>query len=304
MEITLLGTGGSLPTKKRFPLSIALSYEGEILLFDCGEGTQIQFQKAGLRPGKLSKVLITHFHGDHFYGLPGLLTSLQLNGREKPLTLFALEGIQKYVQFMQEFSHFKLEYPLLFEEVAKTTSQKTWEFRKYYIQARPLDHTATVLGYRFEEKPRRGKFNVVEAEKLGIPEGPLRNRLQKGEEVQLPDGRIIRPQQVIGPPRPGKKVAICLDTRPCENAIELAREADLLIHDGSFDESQTDWAQTTVECPVVQAAEVARTAGARRLVLTHISARYKERDEGLLLQQAQKIFPDTILGRDLMKIEV
>ncbi|MFQ5823548.1 MAG: ribonuclease Z [bacterium] len=304
MDIVLLGTSASLPTRHRKPISTALMREGEILLFDCGEGTQMQFQKAGLKPGKLSKIFISHFHGDHFYGLVGLLTSLQLGGRAKPLNLYGPEGLRKYLEFMQRLSNFKLDYGINIYEVKQNSQETVWDLGEYFVKAKPLIHGIFVLGFKVEERPKPGKFNVQEAKKLGIADGPLRGRLQKGESVVLPNGKDVIPSQVIGSPRPGKKVAICLDTKPCRNSIELSKEVDLLIHDGTFDETQTEWANTTGHSTVVQAAAIAQEAGAKKLVLTHLSARYKEADEYYLLVQAKKLFPNTIIGQDLMKIKI
>jgi ribonuclease Z len=264
----------------------------------------MQFQRAGLKPGKLSRIFISHFHGDHFYGLIGLLTSLQMGGRQKALNIYGPEGTRQYLEFMQQISQFTFEYEVIVHEMKEKSDEIVWDMGEYDVRARPLRHRIFVLGFRVEEKPKPGKFKVEEAEKLCIPDGPLRRRLQEGESVVLPNGTEIHPSQVLGPKRPGKIIAYCLDTGPCENAIELARGADLLIHEGTFDESQTEWAETTGHSTVVQAATIAREAGVKKLILTHISARYKEADEQLLLTQAQKIFPNTMIGRDLMRIEV
>lgn len=283
---------------------MALIRGGEIFLFDCGEGTQMQFQRTGLKPGKLSRIFISHFHGDHFYGLIGLLTSLQMGGRHKTLNIYGPEGIRKYLEFMQQFSQFNFEYDVDVHEIKEDSGETVWDMGEYYVRARPLRHRIFVLGFRVEEKSKPGKFNVEEAERLGIPDGPLRRLLQKGDSVVLANGREIHPSQVLGPKRSGKKIAYCLDTGPCRNAIELAKGADLLVHEGTFEESQTEWAETTGHSTVMQAATIAQEAGVKKLILTHISARYKEADEQLLLTQAQKIFPNTMIGRDLMRIEV
>lgn len=304
MEIVLLGTGASLPTQHRSPTATALLRGGEILLFDCGEGTQMQFQRAKLKPGKLSRIFISHFHGDHFYGLVGLLTSLQLAGREKALNIYGPQGLRKYLNFMEDFSHFTLGYEIVIHEIKVNSEEEVWDLGEYLVRVKPLMHRVFVLGFRIVEKSKPGKFDVKKAEKLGIADGPLRGLLQKGESVVLPNRQRINPSQVLGPNRPGKNIAFCVDTEPCKNAFELAKDAELLIHEGTFDESQTEWAKTTGHSTVVQAATVAQEAGVKKLVLTHISARYRESDELLLLNQAQKIFPNTIIGRDLMRIQV
>ncbi|MFQ5708263.1 MAG: ribonuclease Z [bacterium] len=304
MEIVLLGTSAALPTPLRRPAATALVRGGELLLFDCGEGTQSQLQLAGLKPSRLSKIFISHFHGDHFYGLVGLLTSLQLNGRTKPLQLFGPVGLDSYLEFMKKLSHFNLGYEVFIHECNKKTPATVWDMKDYLIKAMPLKHSLFVLGFRVEEKPLPGKFDATEAARLGIPHGPERGRLLRGETIVLADGREVKPVQVVGPERAGKKVAICLDTRPCRNAVELSRGVDLLVHEGTFDDDHTDLARSTGHATVGQAATVAREAGATRLVITHISQRYEKSDEALLLQQARAIFANTTIGCDSMRFEV
>jgi ribonuclease Z len=302
MEIVLLGTSAALPTQSRWPTATAILRGGEILLFDCGEGTQIQFQKAQLKPGKLSRIFISHFHGDHLYGLIGLLTSLQLAGREKPLYLYGPDGLARYLTFMEKLSQFKFHYEIKITEAA--AERAVWEMAEYTVTAMPLRHSVLVLGFRLQEKMRPGEFDVVTAERLGIPPGPLRRRLQQGEPATLPNGAVVRPEQVLGPPRPGRVVALCLDTRPCPNSVELARKADVLIHEATFDAPQQTLAEHAGHSTAAEAAEIAKQAGAKKLILTHISARYGEAECARLAQQAQAIFPNTILGRDLQRFVV
>lgn len=304
MEIVLLGTSAAMPTSRRHPTANAVIRQGEILLFDCGEGTQMQFQRVGLKPGKLTRIFISHFHGDHFYGLIGLLTSFQLMGRRKPLALYGPAGLEAYLTFMQKLSHIRYGYEILVEEFQPSWKANVWHLPGYQVAARPLDHGLFTLGFRLSEDPRPGKFDVQTAEKLGVPDGPERGRLQRGESVNLADGRVVHPDQVLGPEQPGKSLAICTDTRPCRNAVLLARGVDLLIHEGTFEGTEEAWAKTTGHSTVVQAAHVAQEAGARKLVLTHISQRYKPPDEARLLAQAQKIFPHTLIGHDLMRISI
>ncbi|MCG8606658.1 ribonuclease Z [bacterium] len=304
MEVISLGTSAALPTLYRWLSSIVVILKGEILLFDCGEGTQMQFQKAQLKPGKLSKIFISHLHGDHFYGLIGFLTSLQLSGRTSPMNIYGPVGLKRYLTFMQELSRFDFRYAVRFNEVEEESRSHVWDFEKYAVQARPLDHSIFVLGFRIEEKPRPGKFDVEAAERLGLEEGPLRGRLQRGESVTLPNGKNIAPAEVLGPPQEGKKLAICLDTRPCPNAVELARDVELLIHDGTFDQSRAEWADTTGHSTVQQAAKIARAACAKKLLLTHVSARYTDEDEHLLIKQAKSTFRNVQIAHDLKRIKV
>lgn len=303
MEIIFLGTSAALPTLNRFGTAIAINLGGETLLFDCGEGAQIQFQKANLKPGKLSRIFITHFHGDHFYGLIGLLTSLQLNGREKPLHLYGPVGLNYYLDVMQKLSHFEFNYDVNIHEVEETSESQRWKMPGYSVTALPLEHRVFVLGFRIEENPKPGKFDTDKADRLGIPEGPERSRLQNGESITLADGKEIRPDEVLGPPQPGRKVAICLDTKPCTNAERLAQNADVLIFDATFDDSKTDLAETTGHATVTQAAELAQRAEVGQLILTHISQRYSK-TEDTLLKQARAVFPNTRLAFDLMRMEI
>ena len=301
MEIIFLGTGAALPTKNRSGTTIAVNIGGETLLFDCGEGAQVQFQKAQLKPGKLARIFISHFHGDHFYGLIGLLTSLQLNGREKPLHLYGPRGLQPYLDFMQKLSQFTFKYEVVIHEFDENQPAALWDLGEYSVAAMPLDHRIFALGFRIAAKPKPGKFDAAKADELGIPAGPERACLQNGEAIVLADGRKIKPEQIVGPQQPGKKIAICLDTKPCANVLELARDVDLLIHDATFEDAKTGLAIETGHSTVVQAANVAKEAGAKQLLLTHISQRYHTDDE-MLLAQAREIFPDTILGKDFLRL--
>ncbi len=303
MEVVLLGTSAALPTVRRWPAAVAVVREGEVLLFDCGEGTQVQFQKARLSPGKLSHIFISHLHGDHFYGLIGLLTSLQLSGRDKELNLYGPAGLVKYLHFMCKLSQFTFAYPLHVHEFENAEVKEVWDLGDYTVRFKPLKHKIAAYGFCLEEKTRPGKFDAAAASELGIPVGPERGRLLRGESITLPDGTRVTPAQVVGPGRPGKKIAICTDTEFCENAIALAAGAEVLIHEGTFGHDKEERAAATGHSTVTQAAQVARTAAVKRLILTHISARYDHGQERDLLAQAQAIFPETILAEDLMRIE-
>ncbi len=304
MKIVFLGTGAAVPTLTRWPSSIALIYAGEILLFDCGEGVQVQFLKARLKPGKLTKIFISHFHGDHLYGLIGLLTTLQLNGRDKDLNLYAPKGVKNYLDFMEKLSQFTFRYKINYFEIESDASEISWDCGDYQISAKSLQHRTPTFGYRFEEKPKPGKFNVEKAEELGIPDGPVRAKLAQGEKVVLSDGTEISPKEIIGEPRKGKKLAICMDTLPCENAIALAQEVDLLIHEGTFEAARSELAQETGHSTVTQAAEIAQKARVKKLILTHISARYNDKHVADLTAEAQAVFPETRIATDLMKIDI
>jgi ribonuclease Z len=306
MRVIPLGTSSGKPTLRRNVSALALVRESEWLLFDCGEGTQMQVSRARINPNRLSAIFITHLHGDHFNGLSGLLSTMGLDRREKGLALMGPRGIREYLDTLARLKILYVNYPLMLRELGAADLSDgpglVYEAERYTVSARPLDHRVFALGYRVEERPRPGRFNLERARALGVPEGPLFGRLQTGEDVRLADGRVIHPSDVLGPPRPGKAVAYCTDTRPCAAAVELARGVDLLVHEATFTEELADEAREFGHSTAAQAATIAREAGARRLLITHFSSRYP--DATPLLEEARAIFPDTMLAEDLMEVEV
>jgi ribonuclease Z len=319
MKIITLGTGSGKPTLRRNVSAVALVREGEWLLFDCGEGTQLQIMRAGLAPSKLAAIFITHLHGDHFNGLAGLLSTMGLDGRDRNLTLVGPPGIRQYLDTLAGLKILNVSFPLQVCEFASfafrpkpgeatvsdslaKVARVVYESEKYFVEAMPLLHRIFTLGYRVQEKPRPGRFNVDKARSLGIPEGPLYGRLQSGHSVQLSDGRVIHPSDVLGPPRPGKAVAYCTDTRPCDSASWLSRDADLLIHEATFTEDLASEAYDYGHSTARQAASIARDSNVRRLLITHFSPRYS--DASALLDEARAIFPETVLAEDLLELEV
>ena len=303
MRVIPLGTSSGKPTLKRNVSALAVAREAEWLLFDCGEGTQMQITRAGLSPSRLSAVFITHLHGDHFNGLPGLLSTMGLDRRTRGLGLTGPRGIREYLDLLERLRVAFLTYPVelrQFNSLAESTV--VYETAEYSVSAVALDHRLFALGYRIDERPRAGRFNVEQARKLGVPEGPLWGRLQSGEDVRLVDNSVVRSSDVMGAERPGKSIAYCLDTRPCAMAVQLARNVDLLIHEATYTEEFASEAQQYGHSTAAQAARTARDAGARRLLITHFSTRFP--DPTPLLEEARAIFPDTILAEDLMEIEV
>ena len=303
MRVIPLGTSSGKPTLKRNVSALAVAREAEWLLFDCGEGTQMQITRAGLSPSRLSAVFITHLHGDHFNGLPGLLSTMGLDRRTRGLGLTGPQGIREYLDLLERLRVAFLTYPVelrQFNSLAESTV--VYETAEYSVSAVALDHRLFALGYRIDERPRAGRFNVEQARKLGVPEGPLWGRLQSGEDVRLVDNSVVRSSDVMGAERPGKSIAYCLDTRPCAMAVQLARNVDLLIHEATYTEEFASEAQQYGHSTAAQAARTARDAGARRLLITHFSTRFP--DPTPLLEEARAIFPDTILAEDLMEIEV
>ncbi|SRR6266404_1006387 len=303
MRVIPLGTSSGRPTLKRNVSALAVARDAEWLLFDCGEGTQTQISRAGLSPSRLTAVFITHLHGDHFNGLPGLLSTMGLDQRTRELTLRGPRGIREYMDTLERLRVSFVTYPVASKEFASLPEMTlVHEAKDYKVSACELDHRIFALGYRVDEFPRPGRFNVERARSLGVPEGPLWGRLQAGEDVHLEGGRVIRPAEVLGPERPGKSVAYCLDTRPCATSIELARGVDLLIHEATYTEEFAQEARDYGHSTAAQAARTARDAGAQQLLLTHFSTRFP--DTTPLLAEARAIFPNTVLAEDLVEIEV
>jgi ribonuclease Z len=300
LKVVFLGTAGSVPTPKRSLPAILVKRKGEQLLFDCGEGVQRQMVMAGASFHKTTKVFITHMHGDHVLGLPGLMQTMALHGREKPLEVYGPPEIKRFIECIRETVQFGLTFPVEIHEICEVgVVCKTQE---YFVQAVWANHVTPSLAYALVEKPRPGKFYPEKAKALGVPEGPLWSQLQRGKKVKLPNGKVVKPEDVMGPPRPGRKIVYTGDTRPFEGLADFAAEADLLIHDATLDDDLAERAYEDGHSTPSQAAENARKAGVKRLVLTHISARYE--DPKVLLKQAKKIFKNTQIAEDFMEIEI
>ncbi len=300
LRVIFLGTAGSIPTPKRSLPAIAIQRKDELLIFDCGEGIQRQMIQAGVGLHRKTKVFVTHMHGDHVLGLPGLLQTMSLLDRERKLEIYGPPGIEAFVNAIQQTVQFNLTFPL--EILEGKDANIVCEEKEYEVCAVWADHVVPSLAYALTEKHRPGKFNPEKAKALGIPEGSLWSKLQHGSVVKLLNGRVVKSEEVVGPPRPGRKVVYSGDTRPTENVAELARNADLLIHDGTLDDELTDKAYEDGHSTASQAAEIANKAKVKWLILTHISARYKNAD--VLVEQARKIFPKTDIAEDFMKIDL
>jgi ribonuclease Z len=299
MQVIVLGTGAALPTPDRSTSATAVLYEGEMLLFDCGEGTQLQLRKAGLRHGRLSRIFITHMHGDHVIGIMGLLMTMELSGRERPIELFGPPALADYVATSAQLLSTGFRYPIIFHEARPGT---VCQAETYTIECLPLNHRIPTYGYALQEHDKPGTFDVMRAEALGIPKGPLYGCLQRGQPVTLPDGRIIQPHDVLGPPKRGRRIAYCLDTRPCPEAASLARDADVLLYDSTLAPGAEQEAAEKGHSTSRQAAVLAKEAGAKRLVLTHISSRYTNARE--LLMGLEGLHDDIVVARDLMQLSV
>ena len=298
--IRFLGTAASRPTVERNVPAIALIREGETLLFDCGEGTQRQMMRYGVS-FNLDDVFFTHFHTDHFLGIVGLLRTMSLQGRTTPLRAWGPRGATRILKHREIFGVDRLTFEL---DVRELAAGDTVSRKDYSIVAFELEHKGPpTLGYAVVESERRGRFNPELARHLGIPEGPLWGKLHSGQQVTLGDGRVIDPSLLVGPPRPGRRVVITGDTRPCNATVEAAMGADLLIHEATFGDAEAERAAETGHSTAREAARVAARAGVQRLVLTHLSARYT-RDASELEREAREVFPATRVARDGMEVDI
>lgn len=300
LKITFLGTSGTVPSVNRNPSAILIQYGGERILFDCGEGTQRQMMIAKTGFSGLNSVFITHMHTDHFIGVFGLIETLSLNERREKLTFYVpVERAKFLATLFRMFGYHHLNFPI---EVVGLSDGDEVNFGRFKIVAFKTEHTTPSLGYALIERDRPGKFDRAKAEALGIPPGPLYAKLVRGESIEI-NGKVITPDMVVGPPRPGRKVVYTGDTRPCERTVEIAKDADILIHDASFTSDLQEWAEETKHSTAKEAAEIAKRAGVRQLILTHISARYSK-DATPLLEEARSVFENVIVAEDLMSIEV
>ena len=299
MEITFLGTSSAVHSKDRNHPSIALKAFGETMLFDCGEATQKQMISSNISPMKISKIFITHYHGDHILGLPGLLQSMSLSGRETKLTIYGPKGLDKVKNAIYSLGYCAIDYPVEFIEIEPGTIVDN---DQYFIQAERVRHTVPTLAYSIEEK-KKPRFLRERAIELGVPVGPDFGRLHNGEEVEV-NGKIIKPEQVLGEPRKGVKITYSGDTKPCEEMIMFARDSTLLIHESTFVEEDKVNADEHAHSTSVDAAYIARESNSKKLILTHISTRYTKEYEEKMLNEAREVFENTEMAYDLLEMEV
>ncbi len=300
LAVRLLGTSASRPTVERNVSSLAIHREGETLMFDCGEGTQRQMMRWGVSFA-LQDIFFTHVHADHILGVIGLIRTMALQGREERLMLWGPPGSSRVLKRAESLGFERATFPVEINELPVGEPLKR---SGYAILPFPVDHGgSSSVGYALIEETRKGRFDPDHARSLGIPEGPLWGRIHKGESVTLEDGRVIESSVLVGPTRPGRRVVVTGDTRPCASTVEHARDADLLIHEATFGDEEADRAKETGHSTAREAATVAKNANARRLLITHFSARYS-RDPSPLDREAKEVFRETICGRDGMEIEV
>ncbi len=300
INITFLGTAGSVPTSNRSLPAIIIKRQNEQIMFDCGEGVQRQIIRAQTGFHKKMKILISHLHGDHVLGLPGLLQTMNLMDRQKKVEVYGPHGIKQFLDCSKEILNFGLNFPVEIAEI--NTSGIICEEKNYIIEAMKSNHTKTSLSYGFIEKPRPGKFYPEKAKAFGVPESELWSKLQNGKNIELSNGKIVKSADVTGPLRKGRKIVYTGDTRPIKNFQVFASNADLLIHESTFDDSLIDKALIDGHSTPSQAANEAKKAKVKKLVLTHISARYPNAE--ILLEQAKRIFQNTIIAKDFMELEL
>jgi len=297
LDLVFLGTSGSAPTARRGPSALLVRRGGERLLFDCGEGTQRQLLRSSIGLVDLQEIFLTHFHADHYLGLPGMLKTFALRQRDLPLTVYGPPGLRELFDALRRVFG-KLTYRV---ELVEVRPGEALQRDGYRLLVFPVDHGVSAVGYGLVEDARPGRFDADAATALGIPNGPERGALQRGEEVTLADGRVVTPDEVLGPARAGRAILIAGDTAPTDTVRVLAEGADVLVHEASFCEDERERAEETLHSTARQAASVAVAAGVRLLALTHLSPRYFGPE---VAREAREVFPATVVPRDFDVIEV
>lgn len=306
MQITFLGTSAGIPARSRNVSCVALRLpqRGEVWLFDCGEGTQHQLLKSDIRLSQITRIFITHLHGDHIFGLIGLLATAGMAGHLRGVDLYGPPGLDQYVREVMRLTGTHLPYPV---EVHTVQEGEIHEDDLFFVRCLRLKHRVQTFGYCVVEQDQPGHFDVEKAAALGLPAGPLYGRLKRGESIRLPDGRQVDGKDLCGPKQRGRRVAYCTDTIYCRNAVELARDADVLIHEATFALADEELAHRALHSTTLMAAQVALEASVRQLIITHFSPRYArgnpvEFDD--LLSEARSLFPQTLMAHDFLTFEV
>jgi ribonuclease Z len=297
LDVVFLGTSGSTPTAQRGLAATLVRRGGDRLLFDCGEGTQRQLLRSDVGLVELEEIFLTHFHADHYLGLPGLLKTYALRGRELPLTLYGPPGLRDLLAALRRIFG-RVTYPV---ETVELEPGDRLERTGHRVEAFAVDHGVSAIGYALVEEERPGRFDVGTADGLGVPDGPLRGRLQRGEPVTLDDGTVVTPEQVLGPARPGRKLVLAGDTAPAASVVDAATGADVLVHEATFLADERERARETLHSTAGEAALAAREAGVRLLALVHVSTRYFGHQ---VVEEASQLFPDTVVPRDFDVVEL
>lgn len=302
MEAFILGCGGMMPLPYRHLTSVLLRREGDLFLFDGGEGTQVSLRRLNLKWKKIDAIFVSHTHADHVTGLPGILMLSAQVDRTEPLYIYGPPKIKEYIETSRKVLDMYINYPIVVQEI--TAPCIVHSGKDFYIRAFPLDHTKTCVGYTLEELDRPGEFNPEKAKELGVPCGPLWSQLQNGFEVQAEDGSTVKPEQVLGHKRSGRKFSFVTDTLFKRSIIDEVKGSDLLVCEGMFENALIDQAKEKKHMTAAQAATIAKEADVRRMCLIHYSPRYTDKELSILLEEAQKIWPQTELSKDRMHIEI
>ena len=306
MQITFLGTSSGVPTRSRNVSSVALrlSQRADVWLFDCGEGTQHQILRSDLRVSQITRIFITHMHGDHIYGLMGLLASCGMAGNPSRIDIYGPPKLDEYLKACGRYSQTHFSYPI---KVHTVKPGLVIDDGAYAVHCVPLKHRVPAFGYRVVEKDKPGQFNVKKAQALGIPPGPIYGQLKQGKTTRLPDGRMIRGTDLCGPTQIGRKFVYCTDTIFCDEAVELATDADVLIHEATFSHHDAELAYQRLHSTSTMAAQVALGAGIKQLIMTHFSPRYAPGNAIVLddlLAEARAIFPNTMMAYDFFTYDI
>ncbi|MBD1999475.1 ribonuclease Z [Leptolyngbya sp. FACHB-541] len=306
MQITFLGTSSGVPTRSRNVSSIALRLpqRAETWLFDCGEGTQHQILRSDVKISQITRIFVTHMHGDHIYGLMGLLASCGLAGNPTRIDVYGPPHLNEYLRACGRYSQTHFSYPV---KVHTVQPGVVFEDEEFTVSCSPLTHRVPAFGYRVSEKDKAGRFDVEQATALGIPSGPLYGKLKRGEVITLADGRKINGADLCGETQIGRKFVYCTDTIFCENSVELAQDADVLVHEATFAHQDAELAYQRLHSTSTMAAQVALAAGAKKLIMTHFSPRYAPGNAIALtdlLSEAQAIFPHTTMAHDFFTYDI
>ena len=304
MELIFLGTGAGVPSKERNVSAIALTLLQDlnsIWLFDCGESTQHQILHTAIKPRKINKIFITHLHGDHIYGLPGLLSSRSFQGGTESLTVYGPAGIKKYIDTSLEVSGTHLTYPL---HIVEFTEGLLFEDEKFIVSCKKLDHGVPSYGFRIAEKETPGELLVNKLIEIGIKPGPIYRTIKENELTTLPDGQVIHRKDFIGLPKTGKIICILGDTRCTEQNKDFVENADILVHEATFGADKKELSHKYFHSTTIEAATLAKESNVKKLMLTHISSRYQKEDYLPLLKEAQTIFPNTELAKDFYLVKI
>lgn len=304
MELEFLGTGAGVPAKHRNVSSLALKLLDErnaVWLFDCGEGTQMQILRTNIKPRKIEKIFISHLHGDHIFGLPGLLSSRSFQGGEEPIEIYGPTGLENYVRTSLQVTKTRLAYPLQFIELSEGM---VFEDKQFSVECMLLDHGIDSFGFRVREADHEGVLQVEKLSKLGIPAGPIYGKVKRGEKVELPDGTTIDGKDFVGEGKKGRIVTVFGDTRFTNKSSAFAKNSDIIVHESTFNKNEAKLARAYFHSTTQQAATIAKDAHAKKLILTHISARYLAKEAKELEDEAKEIFSNTQVAKDFDIVDI